>query len=125
MSQAWLDLGFDICLYFGPFLRFNGWVFRDLGTKIAGFNGRKDASVGEGIEMIYDYLLQESSQSRFEYFESMCVVEKPEVCEGHPWSARGDTDCHQWLHEPQRGTVLDPLVGSLRISDEYVYEYDS
>lgn len=23
---------------------------------------------------------------------------------------RGDTDCHQWLHEPQRGIVLDPLA---------------
>lgn len=38
---------------------------------------------------------------------------------------RGDTDCHQSLHEPQRGTVLDPLIGSLRISDEYVYEFAS
>lgn len=62
MRQTRLDLGFDICLNFGPFLRFNGWIFRDLGTKVAGFNGREDAAVRERIEMIYDFLWHIYSQ---------------------------------------------------------------
>jgi hypothetical protein len=46
------------------------------------------------------------------------------VCtEGIP-CPRGDTDCHQWLHEPRRGTVLDPLAEVLYIKCVCVYKYD-